>query len=406
MYIPLTTMLFVLSEFEKRLSGYSIKKYNTKDNLINVFLIDDSLVILVELVGYKAHLCCNPEEMYGNYRNNPYLEFPVEGKTYYSLRIEELTPNEIGFKYNNTKFISELQSLTNVFVFDIAISYSKYDSNRENYWIFRKPNIEPDANKRIDKLFPELKLKERCALWEGKRYYFIVFELTDANGLIHRACGYTTSKPHSYVVDICKTWIHTGKLKGTACSTGRVEQGMSRAFDSWKGLKRQQRLEEHLKYFYVEKYFKNHQELFSYSLKVLNDANKGLYDKAVRSTYLRPVNKWVSEELVYNIAKKYYGKKYPVIYQHRPFFLRSDKDGQMSYDVFISGINVAIEYQGKQHFEPVEFFGGQKAFENLQKRDNLKAKLSIENGIRLVYINYWEEITLDLIIKRVGVVIQ
>ena len=75
----------------------------------------------------------------------------------------------------------------------------------------------------------------------------------------------------------------------------------------------------------------------------------------------------------------------------------------MSYDVFISGLNVAIEYQGKQHFEPVEFFGGNEAFESLQARDKLKAKLSAENGIKLVYINCWEEITPDLVIERVGV---
>ena len=406
MYIPLTTMLFVLAEFEKRLAGYSVKKFKTTDDLINVYLIDDSLAILVELVGYRAHLCCNPEEMYGHYRNNPFLEYPVEGKTYYSLRIEELTPNEIGFKYNNTKFINDIKSITNAFVFDIAISYSKYDSDRKSYWIYRAPNIEPDANIRINSLFPELKLQDRCAAWKGKLYYFVVLEFEDVNGFISRACGYSTTKPHSYVVGICKEWIRTGKLKGTACSTSNIEEGIGKAFDSWKGIKRQQRLEEHLKYFYVERYFKNHFNLLSYALKVLSEANEGVYDNEERSTYLRPVNKWISEELVYNITKRYYGKKYPVIYQHRPFFLRSEKDGQMSYDVFISGINVAIEYQGKQHFEPVEFFGGQRAYENLQKRDQLKAKLSIENGVRLVYINYWEEITPDLIIKRVGIDIR
>lgn len=159
---------------------------------------------------------------------------------------------------------------------------------------------------------------------------------------------------------------------------------MAAAFDSWKGIRRQKRLEEYLKYFFVEKRFKNHNDLFWYSQVILKEANAGKYDYIERSTYLRPINKWVSEELVYNITKKCYNKVYPVIYQHRPFFLRSFKDGQMSYDVFISGLNVAIEYQGKQHFEPVEFFGGKEAFESLQARDKLKAKLSAENGIKLV----------------------
>ena len=75
----------------------------------------------------------------------------------------------------------------------------------------------------------------------------------------------------------------------------------------------------------------------------------------------------------------------------------------MSYDVFISEVNVAIEYQGQQHFEPVDFFGGQDAFEDVKKRDAEKAKLSISNGVRLVYVNYWEEISPKLIIDRVGI---
>ena len=75
----------------------------------------------------------------------------------------------------------------------------------------------------------------------------------------------------------------------------------------------------------------------------------------------------------------------------------------MSYDIFISRLNVAIEYQGKQHFEPVNFFGGKSSFEKLKIRDKEKAALSSKNGIKLVYINYWEDITPELIIERVGI---
>ena len=116
--------------------------------------------------------------------------------------------------------------------------------------------------------------------------------------------------------------------------------------------------------------------------------------------YHTPSNKWVSEESVYLLTKKLY-KGFKVIYQHRPFYLKSSIGGQMSYDVFISGLNVAIEYQGKQHFEPVDFFGGRESFEELKKRDREKASISKQNGIKLVYINYWEEITPELIKSRV-----
>ena len=57
----------------------------------------------------------------------------------------------------------------------------------------------------------------------------------------------------------------------------------------------------------------------------------------------------------------------------------------MSYDVFIISKNTAIEYQGKQHFEPVEFFGGQEHFQKQVIRDKLKQELSAKNKIKLIY---------------------
>ena len=75
----------------------------------------------------------------------------------------------------------------------------------------------------------------------------------------------------------------------------------------------------------------------------------------------------------------------------------------MSYDIFISKLNIAIEYQGQQHFEPVDFFGGEMAFEELKKRDAEMAVLLAQKGVKLVYINYWEEISPQLIIDRVGI---
>ena len=44
-----------------------------------------------------------------------------------------------------------------------------------------------------------------------------------------------------------------------------------------------------------------------------------------------------------------------IIYQYRPFFLQTEK-GQLSYDIYLIKQKIAIEYQGKQHFAPVEYF--------------------------------------------------
>lgn len=49
----------------------------------------------------------------------------------------------------------------------------------------------------------------------------------------------------------------------------------------------------------------------------------------------------------------------------------------------------------------LSFFGGQKHFEEQRKRDALKREKSEQNGVILIYVNYWEEISLELIRSKV-----
>lgn len=47
-----------------------------------------------------------------------------------------------------------------------------------------------------------------------------------------------------------------------------------------------------------------------------------------------------------------------------------------------------IEYDGKQHFEPVEFFGGQQEFEYRKRNDRIKDSYCKDHGIPLLRISY------------------
>ena len=49
-----------------------------------------------------------------------------------------------------------------------------------------------------------------------------------------------------------------------------------------------------------------------------------------------------------------------------------------------------LEYDGEQHFRPVEHFGGEEKFQIQQERDARKTKWCMENNIRLVRIPYTE----------------
>jgi hypothetical protein len=104
--------------------------------------------------------------------------------------------------------------------------------------------------------------------------------------------------------------------------------------------------------------------------------------------------------LVYNIVQQLYPAE-NVYYQYRPDYLLSGK-GQLSYDIYIAKYRIAIEYQGKQHFEPVRIFGGVEGFEKQRNRDQLKLQLSKEQGVTLIYINYWEDISVELVRQKIA----
>lgn len=112
---------------------------------------------------------------------------------------------------------------------------------------------------------------------------------------------------------------------------------------------------------------------------------------------------WVSETSIYYLVKKLLHKKnVNVIHHYRPKFLeRKELDIYFEYD----GIKVGIEYQGKQHFEPIDFFGGVEGFKDVQKRDKDKKNQCEKNGINLIYINYFENISEKLLINKLRTVL-
>ncbi|WP_202822921.1 zinc-ribbon domain-containing protein [Bacillus cereus] len=61
---------------------------------------------------------------------------------------------------------------------------------------------------------------------------------------------------------------------------------------------------------------------------------------------------------------------------------------KLKFDFYIPSLNLCIEYDGKQHFQPVEVFGGVKEFELTQQRDAIKNNYCKENDIHLLRIPY------------------
>lgn len=102
---------------------------------------------------------------------------------------------------------------------------------------------------------------------------------------------------------------------------------------------------------------------------------------------------WISEtELFYKITNHF--KEHEVINHARPSWL-----GRQHIDIYFPKLNIGIEYQGLQHYEPVDFFGGQEAFEKNIQRDINKRRLCEENNCILIYVNEkynFEELILEI----------
>jgi hypothetical protein len=61
---------------------------------------------------------------------------------------------------------------------------------------------------------------------------------------------------------------------------------------------------------------------------------------------------------------------------------------KLPFDFYLPQKNVLIEYNGEQHYEPIQYFGGMKTFERIKRCDELKRFFAKNNGIKLVEIKY------------------
>ena len=63
----------------------------------------------------------------------------------------------------------------------------------------------------------------------------------------------------------------------------------------------------------------------------------------------------------------------------------------LSYDFYIPDQNILIEYQGVQHYVPVDAFGGKAQFKIQQKHDQLKLEYAKDHGYNLIAVPYTED---------------
>lgn len=60
----------------------------------------------------------------------------------------------------------------------------------------------------------------------------------------------------------------------------------------------------------------------------------------------------------------------------------------LPFDFYLYEYNTIIEYDGEQHFRPIEYFGGNESFKKIVLNDNIKNDYCIKNNINLIRLPY------------------
>ena len=89
-----------------------------------------------------------------------------------------------------------------------------------------------------------------------------------------------------------------------------------------------------------------------------------------------------SEQKLFFEIKKIYNDS---VYEYRN---KSIFGSRISFDIFIPSLKTIIEYQGTQHFKPIDYFGGEKEFKKRIKTDKIKNNLCKKNEYNIFYFTF------------------
>lgn len=64
----------------------------------------------------------------------------------------------------------------------------------------------------------------------------------------------------------------------------------------------------------------------------------------------------------------------------------------LKFDFYLPHQNMCIEFDGKQHYKSIKYFGGDEALQTSQKRDKIKETFCRQNNIKLLRIRYDDDL--------------
>ena len=119
-----------------------------------------------------------------------------------------------------------------------------------------------------------------------------------------------------------------------------------------------------------------------------------------RFGYPKVGQQWVTETTLYKIICMLF-PDYKVIHHYRGAELEG-----LELDIWLPDLKVGIEYQGEQHYNVIEHWGGKAGLEKRIANDKKKKTRCKALGYHLIEVKYTEEISEELVRKKVVQVIE
>lgn len=130
--------------------------------------------------------------------------------------------------------------------------------------------------------------------------------------------------------------------------------------------------------------------------------------KMGHSYYISPNSRCGSKQtgcVICNLSKgeekiKEFLNSHFIKYEHEFRFNDCRNKNPLPFDIYLHNYNICIEYQGIQHFQSMEYFGGEESFDYLKKNDKIKYEYCKSKNIKLIEIPYWDFNNIELILTK------
>ena len=155
---------------------------------------------------------------------------------------------------------------------------------------------------------------------------------------------------------------------------------------------------------FIEKSKIIHGDIFDYSLVDCNGSNskvKLIYKeklyKQCLSDHLRghlPRGIIIDSKGVRDIISILEDRK--IKYNREHYYKDCKNVNYLRFDFYLPDYNILIEYDGRQHFEVVDIWGGEEGLRKTKINDNIKNDYCKKNGIPLLRISHFENVEDEL----------